>query len=146
MTMSMTFCHTEKETKEKKLEKADLQCVITLIIINTRAQNNNIRSLRVQSSDSQRLCHALTIRVTEWCAMSADWINLHYKALINFSSSARVTVSSIWQCVTESFSYYTLTMMSLLHMSWQQGIIMTLYRAGVLCIEDIILRQTSDSL
>ena len=65
MTMSMTFCHTEKETKEKKLEKADLQCVITLIIINTRAQNNNIRSLRVQSSDSQRLCHALTIRVTE---------------------------------------------------------------------------------
>ena len=65
MTISMTFYHTEKETKKKELEKADLQCVITLIIIDTRAQNNNIRSLRVQSSDSQRLCHALTIRVAE---------------------------------------------------------------------------------
>ena len=65
MTISMTFYHTEKETKKKKLEKTDLQCVITLIIIDTRAQNNNIRSLRVQSNDSQRLCHALTIRVAE---------------------------------------------------------------------------------
>ena len=78
--------------------------------------------------------------------MSTDWIDLHYEALINFSPSARVTVSSIWQCVTENFSYHTLMTMSLLHVSQQWGIIATSHRAGVLCIEDITLRQTSDSL
>ena len=64
--MSTTFCCTEKEIKKKKLEKADLQCaVISLIIIDMHTQNNNIRSLRVQSSDDQRLCHTLITRVTE---------------------------------------------------------------------------------
>ena len=145
--MSTTFCCTEKEIKKKKLEKADLQCaVISLIIIDMHTQNNNIRSLRVQSSDDQRLCHTLITRVTEWCAISTDWISLHYEALINFSSSVRVTVSSIWQCVTESFSYHMLTMMNLLHMSWQWDIIMTSHRTDILCIRDITLRQTSDSL
>ena len=64
--MSTTFCHTEKEIKEKKLRKADLQCVIiSLVTINTCAQDNNIRSLKVQSSDDQRLCHTLITRVAE---------------------------------------------------------------------------------
>ena len=32
--MSITFCHTEKEIKKKRLEKIDLQCVtISLITI-----------------------------------------------------------------------------------------------------------------
>ena len=141
MIMSTTFYHTEKEIKKKRLEKTDLQCAVTsLVIIDMCTQNNNIRSLRVQSSDNQRLCCALTIRVTEWCAISTDWISLHYEALINFSPSVRVTVSSIWQYVTESFSYYTLMMMSLLHTSWQWDIIMTSHRADVLCIRDIIWR------
>ena len=145
--MCTTFCHTEKGMKEKGLKKADLQCLTTsLAIIGTCAQDNNTRSLRVQSSDGRRLCHALITRVAEWCAMSADWINLHYEALINFSPSTRVTVSSTWQRVTESFSYHTLTTMSLLHMSQQRGIIMISQRAGVLCVRDITLRQTSDSL
>ena len=62
MTMSTTFCHTEKEMKKKRLEKTDLQCaVISLITISMCMQDNNIRSLRVQSSDSQRLCHVLTM-------------------------------------------------------------------------------------
>ena len=64
--MSTTFYHTEKEIKEKKLEKVNLQCVaISLITISMHTQNNNIRSLRVQSSDDQRLCHALIIRVAK---------------------------------------------------------------------------------
>ena len=139
--MSTIFCCTEKETKKKKLEKADLQCaVISLIIIGMHIQNNNIKSLRVQSSDNQRLCHTLITRVVKWCAISADWISLCYKALINFSPSVRVTVSSIWQCVTESFSYHMLMMMSLLHVSWQWDIIMISHRADVFCIEDITLR------
>ena len=145
--MSITFCHTENEMKEKRLKKTDLQCVtISLITIGTRMWDNNIRSLRVQSSDSQRLCHALITRIAEWCTMSTDWINLHYKALINFSPSARVTVSDTWQRVTEGFSYHTLIIMNLLHISWQWGIIMILHRANVLCVRDITLRQTSDSL
>ena len=72
--------------------------------------------------------------------MSADWIDLHHKALINFSSSAKVTVSDVWQCVTESLSYYTLTIMSLLHMSWQWDIIATSHRVEILCIEDVTQR------
>ena len=45
--------YTETETKKKRLEKADLQCaVISLVIIGMCMQDNNIRSLRVQSSDS----------------------------------------------------------------------------------------------
>ena len=147
MTMSMTFYCTEKGMKEKRLEKADLQCAATtLIIISTHTQNNNIKSLRVQSSDDQRLCHALITRVAEWHAMSTDWIDLHYKAMINFSPSARATVSSTWQHVTESFSYHTFMMMSLLHISQQRGIIVTSHRVGVFCIRDIIWRQTLDSL
>ena len=64
--MSTTFYYTEKEIKKKRLEKTDLQCAVTsLVIIDMCTQNNNIRSLRVQSSDNQRLCCALTIRVTE---------------------------------------------------------------------------------
>ena len=147
MTMSITFYYTEKEIKKKELEKVNLQCIITsLVIIGMHTWDNNIRSLRVQSSDDQRLCHTLITRVAEWCTMSTDWIDLHYKALINFSPSVRVTVSSTWQCVTENFSYYTLTIMSLLHVSWQWGIIMTSHKAGVLCIRDITLRQTLSSL
>ena len=66
MTMGTTFCHTEKGTKEKGLGKADLQCAtIPLATIGTRAQDNNTRSLRVQSSGGRRLCHALTTRVAE---------------------------------------------------------------------------------
>ena len=62
--MSITFYYTEKEMKKKKLEKIDLQCaVISLITISIRTQNNNIRSLRVQSSDDQRLYYALITRV-----------------------------------------------------------------------------------
>ena len=145
--MSIIFCHTEKEIKKKELRKIDLQCVIiSLVIIGIHMWDNNIRTLRVQSSDDQKLCYVLIMRVTEWCAMSTDWINLHYKALINFSPSARVTVSSIWQCVTESFLYHMLTIMSLLHISWQWYIIATSHRADVLCIRDITLRQISDSL
>ena len=50
--------------KKKGLKKTDLQCaIISLITISTCTQNNNIRSLRVQSSDNQRLCYALTIRI-----------------------------------------------------------------------------------
>ena len=61
---SITFYFTEKEMKKKKLEKTDLQCaVISLITISMRTQNNNIRSLRVQSSDDQRLYYALITRV-----------------------------------------------------------------------------------
>ena len=143
----MTFYCTEKEIKKKELEKTDLQCaVISLITIDMCIWDNNIRSLRVQSSDDQRLCCTLTIRVTEWCAMSADWINLHYEALINFSSSIRVTVSSTQQCVTEDFLYHIFMMISMLHMSWQWGIVMTSHRADVLCVKDITQRQMSDSL
>ena len=147
ITMSITFCHTGKEMKEKGLEKTDLQCAATsLAIIGMRVQDNNTRSLRVQSSDGQRLCHALITRVAEWCAMSADWINLCYKALINFSPSTRVTVSSTWQRVTEGFSYHMPMTMSLLHASRQRGIIVTSHRAGVPCVRDATRRQTSDPL
>ena len=141
--MCTTFCHTEKGMKEKGLKKADLQCLTTsLAIIGTCAQDNNTRSLRVQSSDGRRLCHALITRVAEWCAMSADWINLHYEALINFSPSTRVTVSSTWQRVTEGFSYHMPMTMSLLHASRQRGIIVTPHRAGVPCVRDATRRQT----
>ena len=84
-------------------------------------------------------------RVMKWCAMSTDWINLCYKALINSDSSVRITVSSTWQCTTESFLYYMLMTMSLLHISWLQDIIIISHRANILCVKDITQRQTSDS-
>ena len=78
--------------------------------------------------------------------MSTDWIDLHYKVFINFSSSVKLTVSDVWQCVTKDLSYYTLTMMSLLHVSQQWDIIAISHRVNILCIEDIIWRQTLSSL
>ena len=119
----------------------NLQYTVTsLIIIDMCMQNNNIRFLRDWDSSDQRLCWALIMRVTERYAMSTDWINLCYKALINFSSSVRVTVSDVWQCVTEILSYYTLMTMSLLHMSQQWDIVTTSHRIEILCIEDITQR------
>ena len=108
-------------------------------------QNNNIRSLREWDSSDQRLCWALITRVAEKCAMNADWIDLCYEALINFSSSAKITVSDAQQCMTEILLYCILTMMSLLHMSQQQEIVTILHRVEALCIINITQRQMLSS-
>ena len=119
----------------------NLQYAVTFFVtIDIYAQNNNIRSLRDQSSSNQRLCWALIMRVAERCAISTDWIDLCHKALINFSSSAKITVSDVWQCMTEILSYCTLTTMSLLHVSQQWGIVVTSHRAEILCIKDVTQR------